>query len=110
MDKSYLLPVINLGNLYYKTGRYSKALVQYADALTVLEKDKHQSIEYVKLLLKVSIVYYELEDFRKAEEYYLNASAIAPAEVDQYAYLGETGNKKAKSAGYTLSIFSFAEE
>ncbi|MBN2533100.1 MAG: hypothetical protein JXB88_09415 [Spirochaetales bacterium] len=114
IDPEYSLAIINLGNLFFQTGRYDDTLSQYFLALNSYnEKDRLASPTYLKLLLKISVVYYQLEQYNKAREYYVTAQKISPDETAQYAYLknmeqGET--RSTELPGYYLVLQYMEEE
>jgi tetratricopeptide (TPR) repeat protein len=106
--------MINLGNLFFQTGRYEDALSQYSIALAgFIKTDIASSRTYLKLLLKMSVVYYQLEQYHKAREYYLTAQEISPDETAQYAYLKNKEQKDTRSLehpGYSLVLQYIEEE
>lgn len=113
LDPGYSLAVINLGNLFFQTGRYEDALKQYFLALEGFKPaDTTPSPAYLKLLLKISVVYYQLEQYNQAREYYLTAQEISPGDTAQYAYLKNKDSEEPRSGelpGYYL-VLQYMEE
>lgn len=113
MDPGYSLALINLGNLFFQTGRYDDALSQYFLALKEFtEADTAPSPTHLKLLLKISVVYYQLERYNEARDYYLTAQKMSPEEAAQYAYLKSKEQADTRSQelpGYYL-VLQYVEE
>ncbi|MBN2050045.1 MAG: tetratricopeptide repeat protein [Spirochaetales bacterium] len=89
IDPVYFSPMINLGNLWFLTGDYPKALEAYRQAMNSLEREgKGTSANAVKLMLNISKVHYEMEDYDKAKALYAEAAALDPAAAAEYSFLG----------------------
>jgi hypothetical protein len=107
IDPTYYLAKINLGNLSYQQGSYDDALSRYLDALTGLDKKEHgTSRMYTKLLLKISVVYYRLEQYNRAEQYFTDAYNNDPKEVEQYSYI--VSKNRNENKGSDADLFAIA--
>ncbi|MCO7223964.1 GGDEF domain-containing protein [Pleionea sp. CnH1-48] len=56
-----------IANIHFGSGKYTKALEYYLDAMTYIDKEKHQHIFSI-LSLNVGLCYLELKEFQKAKE------------------------------------------
>ena len=71
LDRNYLDPRINLGNVYYLRQEFQQALKYYHGAEDILlDGGRKNSSLYFTVLLNISKTYYELENYDKATEYY----------------------------------------
>jgi len=113
-DPDYFLAVINLGNLFFQTGKYSDALSQYVSALKYFkENETAPRLTYIKLLLKISVVYYQIKEYDDAKEYFLAAQELSPEETALYSYLKKEDQEKTRSqelAGYYLALQYIEDE
>lgn len=77
-EESYLTSMINLGNLEYKLKNYDAALSYYMIAYEspVLEKKMY---ERTAVLVNLGLVYQEMGDLNKAEQFVRNGVALAKA-------------------------------
>lgn len=65
---------LNLGYVHFKNGLYDQALLSYNEALSYLEDDDFATISLV--ISNIGAVYYDLEDFETAKEFYMDALEI----------------------------------
>ncbi|HUX13165.1 MAG TPA: hypothetical protein VMW87_09050 [Spirochaetia bacterium] len=90
MDRNYLNPIINLGNLYYLQQQYQSALRYYHTAEVTLSKEgRTQSAEFATVLLNTSQSYYELANYDRAKEYYTQLKTVDPNLARANSQLGE---------------------
>jgi Tetratricopeptide repeat len=88
LDKNYLSPRVNISNLKYLNKDYSAAAGELNSVRSILEKNgKGSSNSAVVTNLNLSKVYYAMEDYSKAEDYYKLAHSISPEKTEGYAYL-----------------------
>jgi len=111
LDRNYLNPRINLGNVYYLRQEFQQALKHYHSAENILvDGARKNSPSYSNVLLNISKAYYELENYDKATEYYETLIASTPEMADKFAYLtsssGDTRAARVSAFGAVL----FAEE
>jgi tetratricopeptide (TPR) repeat protein len=112
-DPAYSLPRINLGHLYFKQKKYTEAREVYGQQLDLFDQagDSGSAI-YIRLLLRISSVYYMLEDLDKAREYHARANRLAPELTKQYSELVGDFNKTtrgSKQGVYNLYVNLFEE-
>jgi tetratricopeptide (TPR) repeat protein len=96
MDRNYLPPKINLGNVYFMKGEYQNALrLLHGAEKSIVDAGKTKGSSYSSVLLSISKCYYELENFDKADEYMTTLTEVDPAAAQQNSYLasGESGQR-----------------
>ncbi|MBI9108109.1 MAG: hypothetical protein JEZ04_15275 [Spirochaetales bacterium] len=96
MDRNYLPPKINLGNVYFMRGEYQNALrLLHGAEKSITDAGKISGSSYSSVLLSISKCYYELENFDKANEYMKTLAEVDPAAAQQNSYLasGESGQR-----------------
>jgi hypothetical protein len=111
LDRNYLNPRINLGNVAYLRQEYQDALRYYHGAEKVLLERKAQaSSGYLNVLLNISKAYYELENYDRATHYYEQLVAIAPDMAERFTYLSSSsGDTRAARIGGGDEVL-YAEE
>ena len=112
IDPSYVTPRINLGNLRYLTGDSDEALRSYEEAMDVLEnKGRGESLSAVKLMLNISKVYYDIEEYDKAKEFYSMAEGVNSDAASEYSFLGTpTASGAARASDMSLPGILFLED
>ncbi len=113
LDRNYLSPQINLGNLMFLKQDYEDALRVYHGVEERLQAGGLEgSSFYPSTLLNLSRTYYELENYEKAAQYYEQAIARDPNLSQQYVYLlkREEGERGASAQGSGRILFSGEEE
>ncbi len=109
MDQNYTSPKINLGNVYYLSKSYEKALSEFR-ALEKLPALVKENKNLALLRVNISKCYRALGDGTKATEYLTLATALEPSLGTQYAYLADpSGNTKAAEAVDELKDIAFFE-
>jgi tetratricopeptide (TPR) repeat protein len=94
LDRNYLSPKINLGNLYYLQKEHHQALRQYHGAEQVLlDAGRDESAIMATIMLNLSKAYYELENFARATDYYNRVKEMNPDLVRDYSYLASDNDK-----------------
>jgi tetratricopeptide (TPR) repeat protein len=113
LDRNYLNPRINLGNVAYLRQEYQDALRYYHGAEKVLLERKAQSSQaYLNVLLNISKAYYELENYDRATLYYDQLVAIAPSMAERFTYLSSSGGdtRAARIGGFEAVLYAEEEE
>ncbi|MBB6478509.1 transglutaminase domain-containing protein [Spirochaeta isovalerica] len=111
LDRNYLPPKINLGNVFYMREEYQNALrILHSAEEDYIKKGRTSSDSYAKVLLNISRSYYELENYDKAALYSQKMAEVAPELGDRYAYLGGSGGTRAADIGAALDILFVEEE
>jgi len=102
IDRNYLNPKINLGNVYFMRQEYQNALRSFHTAERVLlDKGLDGSSTFAKVLINISRSYYELENFDKANQYYEKVVEIDPDRADRFKYLSG-GNSESRATDARL--------
>jgi tetratricopeptide (TPR) repeat protein len=97
LDTRYTSPKINLGNVYFLSKSYDKALGEFR----AIENSKSQEIENRSLaLLRVNIskCYRALGNGSKSSEYLALATSLDPSLATRYAYLADAGGTERAAA------------
>ncbi len=113
LDRNYLEPLINLGNLSFLREEYQDALRSYhtAEERLAAVKGSDSSQIYVKVLVNIAKAYYELENFDRASEYAKKALAIDPGVAGQLSHMTDIGGGGGKAAQANAGIpVIFVEE
>jgi len=111
LDRNYLNPRINLGNVYYMRQEFQQALKYYHGAEDILlDGGRKNSPSYSKVLLNISKAYYELENYDKATEYYETLVTGAPEMTEKFAYLTSSGSDTRAAQVSAFGAVLFAEE
>ncbi len=105
LDPAYASPRLNLGNVYFLSKDYAKALAEYQK----LERAQSGDTPFMKTLaLNIAKCHNALGDFGKAGEYLAKAKELDPSLGEQYAYLasGEgSGNRAADASADRGPVF-----
>ncbi len=112
LDRNYLNPQINLGNLYYMEEEYQEALRNFLGAERIMaEAGRQGSSVYPKILLNIARTYYELENYDRVAEYYNRINEFDPALTAKYTYLhSDSGGSRASDAGSFSEILFIDDE
>ena len=113
LDRNYLSPQINLGNVFFMKQEYQNALRVYHEVEQIMDAGgKGESSLYLAVLLNISRAYYELENFDKASEYFQKVAERDPTLVEQYAYLSSAreGERAAEVSASAAIIFAGENE
>ncbi|MBI9104995.1 MAG: tetratricopeptide repeat protein [Spirochaetales bacterium] len=112
LDSGYLTPVINMGNLRYLNGDYDEALSSYEQAMEGFKsKGRGSSLSAVKLMLNMSKVYYEIEDYEQAKDIYSQAEVINPDAASAYSFLGTpTAEGASRASDMSVPEIMFFED
>jgi len=112
LDRNYLSPKINLGNIYFLKGEYQEALRSYHSVEeNLVERNKQKSGLYSKVLLNISKSYYELENYDRSSEFFDKVVSQDPSAGEQFSYLRRSEDPATRSAD--MSMFEtvlFSEE
>lgn len=113
LDRNYLSPKINLGNLYYMDEDYESALKNFLGVeRKISELGKKGSSLYAKVLLNIARTYYELENYDRVTLYYDQVKELAPDLLKTFSYLNteSNGNRGADAGGLGDALFVEDEE
>ncbi len=103
LDRDYIDPIINLGNVFFLKEEFQNALRSYHGAQDrLVEFGREDSRLFATVLLNLSKTYYEIENYDRAAEYFAELKALDPDLVKDFAYLaaGADGGRAAEvSAG-----------
>ena len=113
LDRNYLNPKINLGNLFYMQEEYQDALRNFLGAeRTMAEAGKQGSAVYPKILLNIARTYYELENYDRVAEYYNRVNEFDPGLTAKYTYLhsGDAGSRASDAGSFSEILFIEEEE
>ena len=112
LDRNYLNPQINLGNLYYMEEEYQEALRNFLGAERIMaEAGRQGSSVYPKILLNIARTYYELENYDRVAEYYNRINEFDPELTAKYTYLhSDSGGGRASDAGSFSEILFIDDE
>lgn len=111
LDRNYLPPKINLGNVFYMREEYQNALrILHSAEEDYERKGRTTSGSYASVLLNISRSYYELENYDKAALYSQKMAEVDPELGNRYAYLGDSGGARAADISAALDIIFVEEE
>lgn len=98
LDRNYLSPLINLGNVYFLQNQFQSALRNYHRAEEALvSRGREETPTFQSLLLNIAKSYHALENFDRAEEYYERLRQLNPDMAARNTYL-EEGQGRASRA------------
>ncbi len=110
LDRNYLAPKINLGNVYYMKGEFQNALrMLHGVEETMIQGGKESTESYATVLLNISRCYYEIENYEKSAEYSEKLTRINPEMAARFSYLAGSGGSRASDVS-AYSEIRFAEE
>jgi tetratricopeptide (TPR) repeat protein len=113
LDRNYLSPRINLGNVAYLRQEYQDALRYYHGAeKALLERKAQNSPAYLNVLLNISKAYYELENYDRATVYFEQLVSLDPSMAERFTYLSSSGGdtRAARIGGFEAVLYSEEEE
>jgi hypothetical protein len=113
IDRNYLTPRLNLANIAFLKQDYSEALNIYESVAQILHsRGKGNSRFYQQVLLNISKVYYELEKYPQAQDFFMQARVIDPDNVQEYSYLASVGSStsRASDVGAQAKDIIFVDE
>jgi hypothetical protein len=103
LDRNYLSPLVNLGNLYLLQERYLDAIHTFYTAEENLkERDREESRTHLKIMLNIARAYYELEDYDKSTEYYDRVEELDPELTEGFGYLKKSDDSTRASGQQSL--------
>ena len=107
MDRNYLAPQVNLGNVLFLKQDFQNALKVLHRAEELMRgQGETGSANHGKVLLSIAKCYYELESFDKADEYFKKAAAIDPSlgKTAQYLSRSADGGRAARIEAPTVGF------
>lgn len=111
LDRNYLPPKINLGNVFYMKEKYQNALsILHSAERDYVDRGRTASSSYAKVLLNISRSYYELENYDKASLYSEKMAAVDPELGSRYSYLSSTEGTRSADVSATLDVLFIEEE
>ena len=105
LDRNYLAPQVNLGNLLFLNQDFQNSLriLHRAEELMRGQGDD-DTANYAKVLLSIAKCYYELESFDKADEYFEKAAEVDPTVGQSASYLRKASDGTRASRSVTPTI------
>lgn len=98
LDRNYLSPLINLGNVYFMQEQYQSALRNYHRAEeTLLARNRQGTPTFQSLLLNIAKSYHALENFDRAQQYYDTLREINPDMAARNTYLEESQGRASRA-------------
>ena len=111
LDRNYLPPKINLGNVFYMKEEYQNALrILHSAEKDYVDRNRTSSSSYAKVLLNISRSYYELENYDKAALYSEKMAEVDPELGSRYSYLSSTEGTRSADVSASLDILFIEEE
>ncbi len=111
IDRNYLHPQINLGNVLFLKQDYENALRVLHRAEQLLVKDgKAETKVHGQVLMSLSKCYYELENFDKAKEYFDRVAEFAPEVAQRDDYIRTSGEAGTRAASIEAPSLQFATD
>ncbi|MBI9100364.1 MAG: hypothetical protein JEY91_17910, partial [Spirochaetaceae bacterium] len=111
LDRNYLPPKINLGNVFYMKEEYQSALQIFHSAeLDYEDRNRTSSPSYAMVLLNISRSYYELENYDKALIYSEKMASVDPVLGSRYSYLSGSEGTRSSDVSESLDIYFIEEE
>jgi tetratricopeptide (TPR) repeat protein len=111
IDRNYLLPQVNLGNVLYLKQDYQNALrVLHGVESTLKGQAKPDQRLSAQVCLSLSKCYYELESYDRASQYYDRVNEIDPELLEPYKYLRTSGEGTRASSVVGTPSIQFARE
>jgi hypothetical protein len=107
LDRNYLAPQVNLGNVLFLKQDFQSALkVLHRAEELMRQQGEEGSANHGKVLLAIAKCYYELESFDKADEYFKKAEAIDPSlgKTAQYLSRSTDSGRAAKAEAPTANF------
>jgi tetratricopeptide (TPR) repeat protein len=98
IDSGFTSASINLGNLFFLQQRYDEALAAYQNARQALEAKGPEGKSLLLLLINISRVYYQKENYVQAKDLYGQAVLLDAEAAKQFAYLAEAATGGARAA------------
>jgi tetratricopeptide (TPR) repeat protein len=99
IDRNYLTPQLNLANIAFLRENYSEALNIYESVAEILRsRGMENSRFHQQVLLNISKVYYQLEKYQQAQEFFMQARVIDPDSVQEYSYLGSVASSTGRAS------------
>jgi tetratricopeptide (TPR) repeat protein len=90
-NQEYVPALVNLGNVHYLSGNMEKALDYY-------ERASRQKPKNPKVLLGISRIHHELENYGMVRKSYSELKAVDANLAEQFAYLDLRGEEAARAA------------
>ncbi|MDC7227299.1 MAG: hypothetical protein PQJ61_11110 [Spirochaetales bacterium] len=107
INPGYMNAKLNLGSLYYLTGKYSSTYNLYNTIIQEAETSQASKRTLFKLYLNMSKTCYALDENDKAGIYYAKAKRLDPDQAVAFNYLGSGGDiTRASDAADSLVMFS----
>ena len=100
LDRNYLNPIINLGNLYYLQKQYQGALRFYSRAeISLSQEGRTQSPEYAAIILNIAESYYQIANYDRAKEFWLKLQKLDPNMAQANSQLGQRSGQGRDATG-----------
>ena len=111
LDRNYLSPLINLGNVYFLQNQFQSALRNYHRAEeTLVSRGREDTPTFQSLLLNIAKSYHALENFDRSQEYYDKLRELNPDMAARNTYLEESQGRASRAQSGPGIIFVDPEE
>ncbi|MCK4515596.1 MAG: hypothetical protein KAU31_10080, partial [Spirochaetaceae bacterium] len=111
LDRNYLSPLINLGNVYFLQNQFQSALRNYHRAEeTLVSRGREDTPTFQSLLLNIAKSYHALENFDRSQEYYDRLRELNPDMAARNTYLEESQGRASRAQSGPGIIFVDPEE
>lgn len=109
LDASYMSPKLNLGNVYYLSKDYPKALAEYQKLDKALAAGGPSSTSPA-LWLNISKCYNAIGDYKKAGDFLAKATGLDPSLGERFAYLAEANGSGGRASNAAMDAGPVFEE
>ena len=98
LDRNFLPAQINLGNVYLLQEQPQNALrLFHRVEQSLVQSRRERSRSYPQVLLSISQAYYDLGNYDRAREYYVELQERDPVTASEYRHLGARGSQPSES-------------
>ncbi len=110
LDRNYLSPIINLGNVFFLQQDYQSALRSFHRVEQYLEEQGKTEVSvYPTVLLNLAKCYHELENYDRSMQYFQRARQLDSRLTEGYEYLDRGEGGRAAAVGKDTVRFAEGE-